>query len=292
MRLRDKRRRCVVCREPFQSTRQDARTCSNACRQAAYRRALRHRPRPIKARQRLIRERMAAQAAERRVGSVAAAEVREITRGEAAAIISQFEPMPAVVRHCYGIFFDGELGGAVVYGDDYAENWGVWDRYGFSGRIIALLRGACLHWAPPHAASKLIRRSMRLLPARYKVVTATADFALGEVGTVYQAAGFHYVGQMHQRDRLLVSYRGKRMAREVLGASTIRALKALGIRGLKVERIPRRARYFAFRGSARERRELRDAIAHLVKPYPKRPPPAPEYRPLKARLARRTMCFS
>ncbi len=69
---------------------------------------------------------------------------------------------------------------------------------------------------------------MRLLPARYKVVTATVDFALGEVGTVYQAAGFHYIGQMHQRDRVLVSYRGKRMAREVLGASAIRALARPG----------------------------------------------------------------
>jgi hypothetical protein len=35
-------------------------------------------------------------------------------------------------------------------------------------------------------------------------------------------------------------------------------------------RAPRIARYFAFRGSRRERRQLRAAIAHLIKPYPKR----------------------
>jgi hypothetical protein len=29
--------------------------------------------------------------------------------------------------------------------------------------------------------------------------------------------------------------------------------------------------YFAFRGSRREQRELRAAIGHLIKPYPKRP---------------------
>jgi hypothetical protein len=27
------------------------------------------------------------------------------------------------------------------------ENLGTWDKYGYSGQIIALLRGACTHWA-------------------------------------------------------------------------------------------------------------------------------------------------
>jgi hypothetical protein len=119
---------------------------------------------------------------ERTVG-IRTALVRPITIAEAKAIIVQYEwlgTLPAVTRHCYGIFFDGELGGAVVYGDEYGENLGVWDRYGYSGRIIALLRGACLPWAHPHAASKLIRRSMDLLPERYRVVTATVDALAGE----------------------------------------------------------------------------------------------------------------
>ena len=90
--------------------------------------------------------------------------------------------MPAAIRHCFGIFFAGELGGAVVYGDEYGENLGVWDKYHYTGKIIALLRGACVHWAHPHSPSKLIRRSMHLLPGRYKVVTATVDGTLGEVG--------------------------------------------------------------------------------------------------------------
>ena len=65
--------------------------------------------------------------------------------------------MPAVTRYCFGIFFDGELGGAVVYGPEYGANLGMWDRYGYSGKIIGLLRDACTHWAHPHSASKLIR---------------------------------------------------------------------------------------------------------------------------------------
>ena len=34
--------------------------------------------------------------------------------------------------------------------------------------------------------------------------------------------------------------------------------------------VPRRARYFAFRGSKQERKRTGAAVAHLVKPYPKR----------------------
>jgi hypothetical protein len=153
----------------------------------------------------------------------------------------------------------------------------VWDRYGYSGKIIALLRGACLPWAHEHAGSKLIRRSMDLLPERYEVITATVDRAAGEVGTIYQAAGFHFVGVMHQGGRTLVSVNGRtiseRQAHRIAGTRGAQALAQLGF---DAGTVPRRSRYFAFRGE--ERRELQAAISGLVKPYPK--------RPLKSRLAR------
>jgi hypothetical protein len=121
---------------------------------------------------------------------IASATVRPIPLTEARGIIEKHEylgTMPAVARFAYGIFFGERIGGVAVFGDEYAENRGVWDRYGFTGRIIALLRGACLPWAHRHSASKLIRRAMALLPERFKVVTATCCATAGEVGTVYQA---------------------------------------------------------------------------------------------------------
>jgi hypothetical protein len=39
---------------------------------------------------------------------------------------------------------------------------------------------------------------MALLSERFKVVTATCCAAAGEVGTIYQAAGFDYIGQMRR----------------------------------------------------------------------------------------------
>jgi hypothetical protein len=45
-------------------------------------------------------------------------------------------------------------------------------------------------------------------------------------------------------------------------------VRALSKLGFDASAVPRRARYFAFRGSKQERK--RNGAAHLVKPYPKR----------------------
>jgi hypothetical protein len=162
-----RRPQCQTCRQRIAIVaRADTRFCSSRCRQRAYRGRKATAP-PAKAYQRVIRERLAAADASQRTADIGTAQVRAISTKQAAAIIEQYEylgTMPAAIRHCFGIFFDGELGGAVIYGDEYGENLGVWDKYGYSGKIIALLRGACVHWAHPHAASKLIRGSMGLLP--------------------------------------------------------------------------------------------------------------------------------
>jgi hypothetical protein len=103
------------------------------------------------------------------------------------------------------------------------------------------------------------------------VITATVDDRCGEIGAVYQAAGFHFVGVMRQGGRALVSINGKliseRQARRIAGT---RGAKALARLGFDASPVPRRSRYFAFRGTREVRRELHAAISGLIKPYPKR----------------------
>jgi hypothetical protein len=123
------------------------------------------------------------------------------------------------------------------------ENLGVWEKYGYTGKIIALLRGASTHWAHPHAASKLIRRSMDLLPDRYQIVTATVDAAAGEIGIIYQACGFDYVGVMRPGSRTLTRINGKTMSERgmycLAGTRGARALAKLGFDAISVPRRPR-----------------------------------------------------
>jgi hypothetical protein len=103
-------------------------------------------------------------------------------------------------------------------------------------------------------------------------VTASVDATAGEIGTLYQACNFHFVGVLARGGRILVrkgdgTTMSGRQARRRFGSESITALRALGVEAVPV---PRRARYFAFRGSARECKRLRRAIAPLIKPYPKR----------------------
>ncbi len=246
----------------------------------------------MKAHQRFIREELARTEPSYRA-DIESAVVHEITSSQAKEIIEKYEwlkTMPAVVCHCFGIFFDGICGGAVVYSNEYAENLGVWDKFGYTGKIICLARGASAHWAHPHSASKLIRTSMKMLPAKYKVATATVDVTAGEIGTIYQACGFDYVGVMSKGGPTasIIKPDGKRISsRDAFALYGTRSIQKLREMGLDVRSDPRKGRYFGFVGSQREQRENRKQIDHLIKPYPKRPPQAnkatqihPEFRSL------------
>ena len=224
------------------------------------------------------------------------ATIKPIDVTQAKSVIEKYEWMgclAAVTWYAYGIFFDGCLGGAVTYGPEYSENLGKqarergrkcadWSKYGYEDRMILLSRGACAHWAHPHAASKLIRVSMRMLPPRYEVVTATVDPAAGEIGTIYQACGFHYVGSMREANPN-VQFRAKdrhawRINGKLYGGRAVRAMVGSTRQADILEKYPKaecvmqfsKHRYFAFRGPDKAQRLA--AIAHMVKPYPKRSP--------------------
>jgi hypothetical protein len=68
---------------------------------------------------------------------------------------------------------------------------------------------------------------------------------------------------VHDGERTL----SERTARRKYDTSSAAALEGLG---LTVERVPRRGRYFAFRGRRSEQKMLRAAIADRERPYPKR----------------------
>lgn len=204
--------------------------------------------------------------------------IREINGATAKTFIEKYEwlgTMPAVVYFRFGLFFDNCLGAVAIYSPEYAENLGVWDSYGFTGKIICLARGACAHWTPTGTASRMIRRSMDQLPRSYEVVTATCDAQAGEIGTVYQASGFDFVGQMSEGgDRAsIIRSNGKtvssRQAQRLYGTRGVEGIRE-AVPGIDVRSVPRKTRYFCFRGSHKQRRINRAAIAHLIKPYPKR----------------------
>lgn len=209
--------------------------------------------------------------------------VREITFVEAKQIIEKYEwlgCMPVCVKHCYGLFFpskegdDWLLGGVTVFSGEYAENRGVWDKYGYTGKIILLARGVNLHFCPKNSNSHLIMESIKLLPEKYKVITCTVDNLAGEVGTIYQACNFDYVGVMRKgKDRTGYIINGKlygsRAIRQKYGTTKQNVIRQL-VPDVKIIKQKSKGRYFYFRGNKREVRDLRKPIKHLIQEYPKR----------------------
>lgn len=210
--------------------------------------------------------------------------VREISFNEAKEVINKYEwlgCMPVCVRHCYGLFFpsltntdDWLLGGVTVFSQEYAENQGVWDKYGYTGKIILLARGVNLHFCPKNANSHLIMESIKLLPPQYKVITCTVDNLAGEVGTIYQACNFDYVGVMRkgkERTGFIINGKlyGSRAIRQKYGTQKKEEILRL-VPDVQIIKQKSKGRYFYFRGDKRERRELRKSILPLIKEYPKR----------------------
>jgi len=211
--------------------------------------------------------------------------VKPIDKKLAKRIVEEYEwlgCMPAINKYYFGIFFGDVCGGVLVFGPEYSENLGHWDKYGYTGKMILLSRGVCLHWTPKNTGSKLIMSAIKMLPKKYEIVTVTTDHLAGEVGTIYQACNFHYVGSMRDsnpniksksRDRFGVIIDGK-----LYGARGIRAKYGTQKKAVILKHHPdakfikqkSKHRYFLFRGNSNTKKKHKKAIDFIIKPYPKR----------------------
>lgn len=202
--------------------------------------------------------------------------VKPVSITTAKTIIEKYEwlkCLPAIVMYSYGIYFDGVCGGCVTYGTDYCENLGVWDKYGFSGKLILLSRGACVHWTPIGSGSRLIMKSIKMLPEKYSVITATCDRLAGEFGTIYQACGWKYFGSMRvnnnlspKREGWMINGKlfGSRAIRSKIGSQKMEDILKFYPSAVKVEQLSK-DRYFYFKD-----KKMEYSLKHLFKPYPKR----------------------
>lgn len=215
--------------------------------------------------------------------SIKSSIVKEISYNDAKQVIDRYEwlgCMPVCVKHCFGIFFPHKtemkwlLGGVTVFSSEYAENTGVWDKYGFGGKIILLARGVCVHFCPKNTNSHLIMESIKKLPTQYEVITCTVDNLAGEVGTIYQSCNFIYVGAMRKnktRTGCVINGKlyGSRTLRQMFGTQDKQ--KILEIHpNAKFIKQKSKGRYFYFRCNKKAKRQYMKAIEHLIKPYPKR----------------------
>lgn len=210
--------------------------------------------------------------------------VKEISYEAAKAVILKYEwlgTMPSGMKFAYGLYLDGGLCAVECFTDSKAGSM-----YSLENRpAICLARGACVHWAPPWAASYLIRESLkRLNPDTYHFALAYSDTDAGEIGTVYQASGWFCTGTTvneywespkgerrdprHHRDRAKLRTEDGTM--RVFGNDHNIERQKLLDAGWQFKSGGTRYRYAYPLGTGRIYRERREFLKKMSIPYPKR----------------------
>jgi hypothetical protein len=250
-----------------------------------------------KAHQRIIREKIAKESNDHPAFSffgynypkadIKKAILREVSRKEAENIILQYEwlgTMGITQKH-YGIFFENELAGVICFGTfSSLTSYETYIGEKYKDRGIQLTRGACTHWSHDHSGSKLIGYGLReMKKLGYKFVVAFSDPDAGEIGTLYQATNWYYVGTSNHAPHWNVYYkRGNRAGKIYMDDRDI--WKKYGFSGkqdiidkvingnseLELRVSPAKSRYFKLIGSKKENKEMYKVLKDKILPYPKR----------------------
>lgn len=212
------------------------------------------------------------------------AEVRRVGRRLAEQIILKYEWLGtmALTSHHYGIFFGPYCAGVccVAAGGGTGGVNAHREFHITSRELCVLARGACVHWAPPGTNSRLVAWTCRLLAVdtRAKLVLAYSDTDAGEIGTIYQACNWVYIGRgsstiqfIAPNDRI---YDQKIVYDIRRRMGTLRTVKwsdqraALVHAGWREQTSNPKHRYVSILD--RSDRTLVDRIERLRQPYPKR----------------------
>lgn len=221
--------------------------------------------------------------------SIKNTEIRLINKTIAKNIIVEYEwlgTIPHQTSYHFGIYFklnDKEyLGGVLIFSQDYAQNTGVWDKYGFEDKLLLLSRGVCLWWTPKNTASYFISKACKWVKnnTKYRIITATVDPMAGEIGTIYQSLNWYYVGLMSgnyvnnkEVKRFSVLINGKlrydRSIRKEFGNMRKETILSRYPDAVFIDQ-SRKRRYFYFMDSKNMNDFYLSKLKHLIKPYPKR----------------------
>lgn len=103
--------------------------------------------------------------------------------------------MPSAPLLSIGLYFDEHIAGVEVFTEikGGGKKFTLWNE-----KAICLGRGCCVYWTPKWGSSFLISKSLKILEEYYKgeprYVMAYSDWDAGEIGTVYQACNWIYIG--------------------------------------------------------------------------------------------------
>jgi len=211
--------------------------------------------------------------------------VRQVSRRLTEQIILKYEwlgTMASTSLH-YGIFFGAYCAGVACVAVNGVGTAGPYVHCQFGikrEKLATLARGACVHWAPVGTNSRLVSWVCRLLSIdnNSQVIIAYSDSDAGEIGTIYQACNWTYIGRsvgVARGDMQIISPSGRVLNKRALGkyardgGCSIREMRArLKEGGWQEQSINPKHRYVYVLD--RKNIELAARIERMRQPYPKR----------------------
>lgn len=97
--------------------------------------------------------------------------------------------------HIFTARYDGILAGVLSFDMPNAFSKMLGENTRKMERLIG--RGACISWSPKNLASSMIGKALKEIVkiTPYRLFTAYSDVEARELGTIYQACNFYYLGQ-------------------------------------------------------------------------------------------------
>ena len=206
--------------------------------------------------------------------------VREIEKSVARKYISTFhysKTMPDSTRFCYGGFYEDRLVGVICYGMGCGKN-----QYTAivpsikNGEYIELTRLWCVNSAPMNTESKIISKSLKLLPPEIKLVISFSDESEGHCGIIYQATNWYYLGK-NKGGKMLLMPNGIKKHPRLLGIYRMRHPEYRNYTNTELMNLLKytytdggcKYRYVYLRGSKKEKKEMYQYIKDRIESYPK-----------------------
>lgn len=110
------------------------------------------------------------------------------------------------VKHVFTARYNGNLAGVIMIGTP--------NSFSYDKNLECLIqRGACASWAPKNLNSRLVMFACRWMVdnTEKRIFTAYSDFDAGEIGTIYQACNFDYIGNNYGASYNYILDNGKKV---------------------------------------------------------------------------------
>lgn len=132
---------------------------------------------------------------------------------KAIEFIKRYEWLGTITQystHYFGAWYKGILGGVIIFSMPNAFSKLLGENTKDIERLIS--RGACASWTPKCLASSFLMWCIKWMVnnTQYRLFTAYSDPTAKELGTIYQACNFYYLGkQAGTNTRYINPYTGK-----------------------------------------------------------------------------------